>query len=341
MRVVIATKSRGSVAVWRWPDSATARLRAEFPEVKFVEYLGPSDTAPATPQEQAAAGAVFAAAEAVVAWQLDPALLAAAPRLRWIHSPAAAVNQLLSPELIARPIAVTNAASVHATIVAEHTAALLLALARGLPAAIRQQAEGRWDIAAWPDSVAAVAGTSALLLGMGHIGRALAVRLAAFEIQVIGVRRRPPDADAALPPGCTALHTLADLPRLLPAADWVILALPNTAETQSVIGASELALMRPSAHLLSVGRGAALDEAALARALASGRLAGAGLDVFRHEPLPADSPLWRSPRVLITPHVGASSPGAWDRQVELLGRHLARFLSGATPEPLVDKRLGY
>ncbi|HEY7838739.1 MAG TPA: D-2-hydroxyacid dehydrogenase [Terriglobales bacterium] len=338
MRVVIATKSRGSVAVWRWPDAATARLRAEFPQVDFVEYSGPADAAPATPQEQATASAVFTTAAAVVAWQLDPALLAAAPQLRWIHSPAAAVNQLLSPELIARPIAVTNAASVHATVVAEHTAALLLALARGLPAAVRQQTEGRWDIAAWPDIVADVAGTSALLLGMGHIGRALAVRLAAFDIRVVGVRR---GLGGVLPAGCAAMHTLADLPRLLPEADWIILALPNTAETQTVIGAPQFALMRPSARLLSVGRGAALDEAALARALASGTLAGAGLDVFRHEPLPASSPLWRSPRMLITPHVGASSPGAWDRQVALLEHHLRRFLAGATPEPLVDKHLGY
>lgn len=338
MKVIMATQSRGGVAVWRWPDAATAQLRAEFPQVEFVEYGGNADEAPVTAAQKAAATATFADADAVVAWQFDPALLALAPRLRWIHSPAAGVTPLLSPQLVASSIVLTNGVSVHAAIVAEHSMAMLLAMARNLPLAVRQQAATHWDIAAWPGSVAAVGGSHALILGMGHIGRALAVRMAAFDMHVVGVRRH---RGGPLPPGCAALHTLEDLPQLLPAADWLVLALPDTAATQSVIGAPQLARMRPTARLISVGRGTALDEAALAQALHAGRLAGAGLDVFRHEPLPVDSPLWHAPGVLITPHVGASSPAAWDRQVELLARHLRDFLAGAPLKPLVDKRAGY
>lgn len=338
MKVVIATRSRGGVAVWRWPEAASAQLRAAFPEAQFLDYNEPADEAPPTPARQAEAAAAFGDAEAVVAWQLDPALLALAPRLRWIHSPAAGVNQLLIPAVVNSELWLTNGASVHATVVAEHTLAMMLALARNLPAAIRQQTEARWDIAAWPGTVADVAGSRALILGMGHIGRALAPRLAACEVHVTGIRRR---VDGPLPDGFEAMHTLEELPRLLPTSDWVVLALPNTAATQTVIGAPQLALLPPTARLLSVGRGPALDEQALAAALAAGRLAGAALDVFRTEPLPQDSPLWRAPGVLITPHVGASSPRAWDRQVAVLSRHLRRFLRGETPEPLVDKRLGY
>ena len=346
MRVVIAINSPESE--WRWPASATERLRQQFPGVEFAEYDSRHGV-------DAAARALFSGAEAVVAWQLAPELLRSAEILRWVHSPAAAVHQLLSPELVASPVMVTNGASVHAPVVAEHGLALMLALARGLPVAVRAQERKHWaarelmrlgmvaaDIgvgaaSAVPSITGTIAGSTALLVGMGHIGRELARRLNALGAVVLGVRRNPARSD----PDVAEMHAPGALRQLLPRADFVVLAVPATAATRSLMGAGEFGVMRRSAYLINLGRGTAVDEAALVAALAAGQLAGAGLDVFVHEPLPASSPLWSCARVLITPHVAAITPASWDRQVELFAAHLRKFLTDETVNPLVDKRRGY
>lgn len=325
---------RGSnpATIWRWPESATARLREEFPQVEIAEYEAPSDLPP-----PAGAEAVWAGAEAAVAVRLHRELLQAAPRLGWVHCPSAAVHQLLTPELIASPAVVTNGAPVHAATVAEHAVALLLALLRGLPQALAQQAEQRWDAAALLAGMGELRGSVALIVGMGHIGSEVAKRLAAFEARVIGVRRRPMHTAA----GVAEMHPPEALLELLPRADHVVLALPATSATEAILGERELAAMRPGARLVNVGRGAAIEEAALAAALRRGHLAGAALDVARREPLPPASPLWTAPRLLLTPHVAAVNPRVWERQAEIIARHLRRWLAGERPHPLVDKQRGY
>ena len=170
-----------------------------------------------------------------------------------------------------------------------------------------------------------------------RIGRELAPRLAAMEMHVIGVRRHP-ERPA---PSCAEMHSPAALVGLLPRADWLILALPATPATDRLVGAEQLSLLPPHAVVVNLGRGPALDEAALAAALTAGRLAGAALDVFEHEPLAPDSPLWSAPGCLITPHVAAAVPDTWQRQTELVSAHLRRFLAGEPLEPLVDKQRGY
>jgi phosphoglycerate dehydrogenase-like enzyme len=335
--VVIAMKSASPRGIWRWPERATERLRCEFPQVEFREYARPIDAPPSTDADWALDAALFADADAVVAWRLAPRLWRDARRLRWIHSPSAAVDQLLTPELRASPILVTNGAAVHAPTVAEHGLALILALARGLPQAQRDQAARRWAPLAWLDELTTLAGSTAVLLGLGHIGRVLAPKLAALGVEVIGVRQYAGDPVA----GCAEVHAVAALDALLPRAAWLVLALPATPSTAALIGARELALLPPRARLVNLGRGAALDQDALAAALAAGRLAAAALDVFAAEPLPPSSPLWSAPGCLISPHVAASAPDSWDRQVDLVAAHLRRFLAGEPLAPLVDKLRGY
>ncbi len=333
---MIATRSRTGVAVWRWPDWATQHLRDTFPALTVVEYPHPA----AEPPPDAAAAAIFADADVVVAWQLHSELVRAAPRLRWVHSPAAAVHQLLSPELIASPAVLTNGVSVHAATVAEHTLALLLALARDVPRMVRQQAAGRWEIAAWPGVVADLQDSTAVIVGMGHIGRALAPALKALGVTVAGVRRRV-EPGAALPPGFDEAHPVEALDALLPRAHFLVLAVPETPETHALIAAPQLARLPPGARLISVGRGSALDETALLDALNAGHLGGAALDVFLTEPIPPGSPLWACDRLLISPHVGAATPASWQRQIACLDQHLRRFLAGEPLAPLVEKRRGY
>ncbi len=330
-------KSAAPGGIWRWPARATERLRREFPQVEFREYARPIDAPPATDAEWAHDAALFADADAVVAWRLAPRLWRDARRLRWIHSPSAAVDQLLTPELRASPILVTNGAAVHASTVAEHGVALMLALARGLPRMQRDQEARRWAPLAWLDELTTLAGSTALLLGLGHIGRALAPKLAALGVAVIGVRQH---ADGPVA-GCAEVHAVAGLDALLPRAAWLVLALPATPSTAGLIGARALARLPPRARVLNLGRGASLDEAALAQALAAGRLAGAALDVFAAEPLAPSSALWSAPGCLLSPHVAASTPDSWDRQADLVAAHLRRFLAGEPLAPLVDKQRGY
>ena len=328
--------SASPASIWRWPESATAALRAQFPEVEFAHYARATDQR-ASDAELEGDARLFAEADAAIAWRLHPRLWRDARQLRWIHCPAAAVTQLLSPELISSSITVTNGASVHSGIVAEHALALMLALARGLAPSLRDQHAARWAPQPWLGHLAALDGSAVLLLGVGHIGRALAPKLAGLGARVIGVRRHPDRAA----PGFAEMHAPEDLDGLLPRADFLVLALPDLSSTRRAIGASQLARMRPNAFLVNIGRGAALDEAALADALERGQLAGAGLDVFDQEPLPAASPLWRAPRCLLTPHTAAFTPDTWARQARLIAAHLATFLAGHLPSPAVDKRAGY
>ncbi|MGH9476218.1 MAG: D-2-hydroxyacid dehydrogenase [Terriglobales bacterium] len=322
--------------IWHWPAGATGNLRREFPEVEFREYPRSIDE-PLTPELAASDAALFADAGAAIAWRLDPRLYRDARHLRWIHCPSAAVHQLLTPELIASPIVVTNGASVHAGMVAEHGLALALALARGLPQARADQNAMRWAPEAWLGNLRRLAGATAVIAGLGHVGRALAPRLAALGMQVLGVRRRPELGGAY----CAAVYGDDQLETLLPGADFLFLALPETPATAVRVAAPQLALLPAHAFLISLGRGTALDEAALVADLQKGRLAGAALDVFEREPLPPDSPLWRCPRLLLTPHVAAAVPDTWEQQTALVARHLRNFLAGKPLTPVVDKTRGY
>jgi len=251
------------------------------------------------------------------------------PTLRWAHSTTAGIASYLYPELVASPLIFTNSAGIHAAPMAESALGMMLYFARGFDFAVSAQARAEWDQSHFirADSpVREISGTQLLLLGLGGIGREIEMRARALGMRVATLRSQ---------------HTRAELDEELARADYFVIAAPDTPRTRGLIGARELALLPRTAVLINVARGSIVDETALARALGAGQLRGAGLDVFAAEPLPADSPLWRLPNVLITPHVSAVTRRYWDRQLELVLDNLGRYLAGKPLRNVVDKSRGY
>ena len=256
------------------------------------------------------------------------AVLRASPELAWVHAHSAGADRPIYPELRARGVAVTTSSGANASVVAASALGGLLALSRRLPQLMAAQRERRWaplvgDAALPPD----LQGQTAVIVGWGPIAQALQPHLALLGMQVVVVRR---SAMAAAP----GIQTVAssDLGRVLPRADWLLLCCPLTSATRGLVDAQALALLKPGAHLVNVARGEVVVEAALVAALQGGRLGGAFLDVFEHEPLPADSPLWALPQVIVTPHSAGQSAGHAARVAALFATNLRHWLRD---EPLL------
>jgi len=279
-------------------------------------------------------------AQIFVGYSLRPEQLRHARALRWIHSTATGVAQLLYPELTSSGIAVTNASGLFSVPMAEHTIGLLLALARNFPDSVRYQDAGKWSVQElWdrPQRLQEINGRLLLIVGYGSIGRELAKRARAFELRVWGVTRGGrgdrTHAERILP--------VSELEEALPEADYVVLSAPETPETSRLMNAGRIARMKRGARLVNIARGSLVDEPALIRALEEGRLAGAALDVAGKEPLPADSPLWRVPNLFLTPHTSAVSERLWERETALLLRLLEEWFSGRELSNRVDFARGY
>ena len=313
------------------PESMLTTLRARFPDVAFA----PADD-PETLAREASDADVF------YGFHFPPDLVPAAPRLRWIQSISAGIEGNLSAPVIERGILVTNGAGIAAVGIAEHVLAMMFALFRNLHVTLRLQSESRWDRpAVMAGSVAGIRelrGGRVAVLGLGPIGTEVARLSSAFGATVRGMRRHPPEV--ASPP-YEAIVGRDGLDELLGWGDVVVLAVPHTPETERLIGARELALMRPDAYLVNVARGSVVDEAALIEALRRGVIAGAGLDVFVEEPLPASSPLWALPNVILTPHIAGVTPHYFTRALDLFVDNLTRYLAGRHLRNLVDHALGY
>jgi phosphoglycerate dehydrogenase-like enzyme len=241
-----------------------------------------------------------------------------------------------------RDVILTNAAGVAATAIAEHALGVILMFCRNLHVAGRRQAEARWDrmgvMAGTGTPVRELRGSRVLIAGLGPIGLALADGCAALGAIVRGVRRHP--SGSAVPPFESVVGPQA-LDALLPWADFVVLAVPDTPETQHMVGARQLELMRADSYLVNVARGSVVDEDALVAALQRGAIAGAGLDVFSQEPLPSSHPLWSLQNVVLTPHVSGSTPRYFERALALFTENLARYLEGEPLRNAVSQELGY
>lgn len=315
--------------LWNAPPWLAERIRADFPKLEVVQL---PDYDRVTKE--------IAEAEIFIGWSLRAEQLTAATKLRWVHSTAAAVHQLMIPELRASEIVVTNARDVHGPVVAEHAVALLFALAKRLPSAMRYQQQRIWaQTQLWHESPPPreLAGATLVVVGLGSIGRGVAKSAKALGMHVVGVREHPAKGRGE----ADEVHAFNKLDELLPRADYVVIAAPLTEVTRNLFNAERLEKMRREAYLVNVARGPIVEEAALARALAKKQIAGAALDVFTSEPLASDSPFWGLDNALITPHSASLTEKMWERHYSLIQENLKRYLSGKPLINVVDKRKGY
>lgn len=308
-----------------WVNRYLDQFRDEFPQVEFIER----ETSEELPT-------AIGDAEVAFGW-VDSELFQAAPNLRWIQSPSAGVEWMRrTPELVNSDVVVTNTRGAHAATIAEHTLGMLIFLARGFGSLYESQKQHEWQRPVRKRGVGLV-GLTMGIVGLGNIGRAIAKRAAAFDMQIIAVDAH----EVPQPESVSQLRLLDGLEALLSHSDVVVVTTPITPETRGMLSRERLALLKPSAFLLVVSRGGIVDEAALVEMLREGRLAGAGLDVAATEPLPPESELWDAPNVLITPHCSPSSTQTDANVAAIMRENLSHYLAGEPLINLVDKQLGY
>jgi phosphoglycerate dehydrogenase-like enzyme len=326
MNVLISIQQ--PVRAWQIPPQSVETIRQRFPDLRFTHATDDLSRAKA-----------LVDCDVAFTWLMNEAELATCKRLKWVHTSAVAVETFCLPELVARQVIVSNSRGVQSAPIAEHVFAVLLALAKRLPYVVEQQRERHWaqnemlgDRLPW-----LIKGKTLGLIGAGTIGLEIARLAAAFGMKVVAITRRPrangaDDIEWMKPGG---------LNDLLHRSDVVVIAAPLTPETLNMIGAGEMARMKPGAVLINVGRARIVDHVALSDALRSGHLGGASLDVFHREPLPADDPLWAAPNLILTPHTSGFRQGHWDDVIELFCENLRRFQRGEPVRFRVEPELGY
>ena len=287
------------------------------------------------PETMAGAEQAIALAEAAYG-TIPPALLARAERLRWLQAPQAAPPAgYYYPELIAHPVEITNFREIYNDHIAAHIMAFVLAFARGLQVYLPQQQRREWKPMGREDDdiVVHLPEASMLVVGVGGIGAEAARLAGAFGMRVIGVDERRTEK----PPGVAELHRAAALDELLPHADFVVLTVPHTPETEGFMNRARFRRMKRGAFFINIGRGMTTRLDDLVAALEAGEIAGAALDVFEREPLPADHKLWTMPGVMITPHTAGHGPYLDERRFAVLSENCRRFAAGEELRNVVDK----
>lgn len=316
------------------PPEAIARIEA-VPGARFVQLSRDGRVHSAAGD---AAGSLDAA-RVLVRGGMPAAVLdhivGRSPNLAWIHSYSAGVDGIATPLVRERGLLVTNGRGVFSRPIAEYLLMMLLAVQRRLPQLLELQRERTWQ----PLPGRELAGVTVGIVGFGSIGREVARMLQPFGTPIIATRRHP-GRGAAEHPNVEVLG-LDRLDDLLRRSDAVLVTAPLTPETTGLIGAHELQEMKEGAWLYNVARGRLVDEVALRRALEAGWIGGAVLDVFTEEPLPADSPLYDAPNLLITPHTSWASDRVLDRSLDLFVENLARFVAGEPLHNRVDLEAGY
>jgi len=299
-----------------------SRLAGALPDVSVV-----------VAEDESQARRVVAGADAAFG-TIPPAMLATAARLRWLQAPQAAPPAgYYYPELIAHPVVVTNFREIYNDHIGAHILAFVLAFARGLHHYVPLQLRREWKPLPLDTGVIHLPEATALVVGVGGIGSEAARLLAAFGVRVMAVDARRREA----PPGVVKLDGPEALDSLLPHADFVILTVPHTPATEGFMNRARFQQMKRSAFFINIGRGMTTRLGDLVDALRVGEIAGAALDVFEQEPLPADHPLWTLPNVLITPHTAGHGPYLDERRFEILIDNCRRFLGDRPLRNVVDK----
>ncbi len=319
-------------------------LRAAAPGAEFTNAETAEEALAAVPEAVGFLGKV------------TPELLAAAERLRWVQTFTASLEHYMFPALIEHPCVLTNARGLFGDVIADQVMGYVLCFARNLHVYARRQLERRYepeggsaarvDFASGPGVVNAMDRATIFLpdaamgiVGMGGIGLEVARRASAFGMTIRGVDRHPERIDK--PDFVDRIEPVDRLDDLLGWSDFVVIAAPHTPETARLFDADRLARMRPSSYLINIGRGAIVVLDDLVAALRADRLAGAALDVFETEPLPADHPLWDFPNVIITPHTAGYSTAVAGRHLALLADNVGRFRRGEPLRNVVDKALWF
>ena len=306
---------------WTLHTSHVERLQRQFPDIRFINAGSDDELAEALRDAEISFSSVIRADA-----------FEGATRLKWVHASAAGVGATLFPAFVESDVVLTNSRGVMSEWIAEHVLGVILMWQRGLHISARRQAEGDWaqnEIADWIKP--SLKDTRVLIVGAGSIGSAVADICLRNGMPFTTIRRHAGKGEA--PPEV--------LPVELEHHDAVVITVPHTRETHHMFNREMLAKMLPGSLLVNVARGKIIDEAALVEALRQGRPGAAALDVFEHEPLAPDSPLWKMENVILTPHVAGFGHGFWTAMVDLFAANLERWLAGRPLENVVDKRRGY
>lgn len=314
-----------------WDEKLLLGVKTAYPQVEFCTAVTEREAL----REIKDAEAVFG--------DVSREVFLAAENLRWIQCHGAGVNKLVAiPELVSSDVLVTNTRGAHAATIAEHFFGMLIGLARQFPKLVLAQHQREWiDWPKWSAKVGrapiGLQGLTLGIIGLGNIGRAIASRAHAFQMEIISVDRY----DVPRPDYVSAFWLIDELPELLKRSDVVVITVPGTPNTYRLIGHEELGLMKSTAYICVVSRGGVVNEEALANVLQEGRLAGAAIDVAETEPLPASSPLWDAPNLIITPHCAGKSEASTAAATDVLSENIGHYLEKRSLINVVDKKLGF
>lgn len=308
-------------------EDAIPDLQAKYPDVDFVHC-----------PDRAKTSEFLADADVYMGWLSRDNFLAA-KNLKWIQSPSSGINYYIAiPELVASDVLLTSARGTHGAALADSTFGMILAFTRKIKDFVVRQQEHKWSNREFRPSMVELTGSTIGIIGFGAVGHAIAKRATGFEMNIIAVDMFPKNK----PDYVQALWGLDKLPDMLAASDYVVVTVPYTPETHGMIGAEQIAQMKPGALLVGISRGKIIDEDALIAALRRGHLSAAALDVFAKEPLPEDSELWDMDNVLVTPHAAGGTQLERQYLLDIFYENLERFFSGELPlRNQIDKKRGF
>lgn len=279
----------------------------------------------------------IADADVLICWRVTREVFACAKKLKWIQFGSAGIDHTVFPELHDSKVILTTLSGIHAIPVAEHVIGLMLSMTRRLDLAMKLQIERRYERDAIAGTAGELAGKTVGIVGLGNIGLRIARLAKAFGMRVVGTKRTPAGdfegVDEVLEP--------EKLRAMLPEVDYLVLTVPLTPDTRELVHIDDIQLMKDGSYLVNIARAAMVNHEALGEALASGKLAGAALDVFPEEPLPPDSPLYDFPNLIVTPHTASSGRRYGERAAEVFVRNFKAFESGATMVNVYDRKRGY